>query len=70
VCRKCGKAVRSDLTTSDRLEDSLEKFAALMLEKGGRNVMAVDVSWTPDSPQDILTREELREKWPELIDLL
>lgn len=52
----------------EALETSLEKFAAALLEKGGRNVVAVDVSWTPDDPKDILSRIELHQKWSDLID--
>lgn len=68
VCRKFDKALAKPVNSLQSLETSLEKLAGLLLERGGKNVLAVDVSWTPDDPADVLTREELRLKWPDLHD--
>ncbi|TFJ83734.1 hypothetical protein NSK_004838 [Nannochloropsis salina CCMP1776] len=55
--------------SAEALEGSLERFAAALLEKNGKNVLAVDVSWTPDGDGEILSRLDVTRKWPELIDL-
>ena len=69
ACRHIGNKIMPKKQGSvEALETSLEKFAAALLEKGGRNVVAVDVSWTPDDPKDILSRIELHQKWSDLID--
>lgn len=70
ACRRIGgkQYLPKRAGSVEALETSLERFAAALLEKNGRNVIAVDVSWTPDSPDDILSRLELTTKWPELID--
>lgn len=68
VCRKFDKGLSRAVNSAQSLETALEKLATLVLERGGKNVLAVDVSWTPDDPADILTREELLHKWPDLMD--
>jgi uncharacterized membrane protein len=70
ACRRIGgKAVLPKKAGSaEAMESALERFAAALLEKNGRNVVAVDVSWTPDSSDDILSRIELTTKWPDLMD--
>lgn len=70
ACRRIGgKAVLpKKMGSAEAMESALERFAASLLEKNGRNVVAVDVSWTPDSQDDILSRLELTTKWPDLVD--
>ena len=70
ACRRIGgKAVLpKKMGSAEAMESALERFAASLLEKNGRNVVAVDVSWTPDSADDILSRLELTTKWPDLVD--
>lgn len=55
--------------SAEALESSLERFAAALLEKNGKNVLAVDVSWTPDGEGETLSRKDVILKWPELVDL-
>lgn len=55
--------------SAEALENSLERFAAALLEKNGKNVLAVDVSWTPDGEGETLSRKDVMLKWPELLDL-
>ena len=55
--------------SAEALENSLERFAAALLEKNGKNVLAVDVSWTPDGEGETLSRKDVTMKWPELLDL-
>lgn len=71
ACRKAGRVVPKSISSAEALEAALERFAAALLERDGRNVIAVDVSWTPNDTEDIdiLTPHELRTKWPDLYDL-
>lgn len=71
ACRHIGgkKILPRKQGSAEALENSLERFAAALLEKNGKNVLAVDVSWTPDGEGETLSRNDVTMKWPELIDL-
>lgn len=71
ACRHIGgkKILPRKQGSAEALENSLERFAAALLEKNGKNVLAVDVSWTPDGEGETLSRKDVMTKWPELIDL-
>ena len=71
ACRRIGgkQVLPRKMGSAENLENSLERFAAALLEKNGKNVLAVDVSWTPDGEGETLSRIDVSTRWPELVDL-
>jgi uncharacterized membrane protein len=71
ACRRIGgkQVLPRKMGSAENLENSLERFAAALLEKNGKNVLAVDVSWTPDGEGETLSRLDVSTRWPELVDL-
>lgn len=51
------------------LKSALQTLASGALSDGGENVLAAEVLWTPEEPWEVLSREDVIEDFPELMDL-
>lgn len=51
------------------LKKALQTLAADAISDDGDNILATEVLWTPQDNRDVLTRSEMIQDYPELIDL-
>ncbi|CAM9681261.1 unnamed protein product [Phaeothamnion confervicola] len=64
--RNDGAASPPPPKTLDTAREWVEWLSAAAAEHGGRNMMDVEVLWTPAEPGDKLSKVELDTKWPHL----
>jgi uncharacterized membrane protein len=61
--------LQKPLRTPSQLSDFLRQLSGRAAAGQGSDIRSIEILWTPSDANDVLYEDELREKWPELIDL-
>lgn len=66
-----GKSTKigNSLNSAAKLRQALQTLAADAMTDDGENVLATEVLWTPQDEGDVLTKRDLIQDYPELIDI-